>query len=84
MQGKTEADVAFLDMPMQSPYSGGGNVLQPTSTLSKRLPFSQIQLPFEILPPRAMTSGSCSSTKDIILHILGLNFLKISFIAPVL
>jgi hypothetical protein len=83
MQGKTEADVAFLDMPMQSPYSGGGNVLQPTSTLLNKLPFSQIQLPFEIVPPRAMTSGSCSSTKDK-LHILGLNFHKISFIAPVL
>jgi hypothetical protein len=64
MQGKTEADNAFLDIPMQSPFSGGGNLLQPTSTLLKRIAFSQIQLPFEILPPRAMTSGSCRSTKD--------------------
>jgi hypothetical protein len=65
MQGKTVADVAFLDMPMQSPSSEVGNALQPTSALLKTLPLSQIQVPFEYVPPTATTSGSFSATKDL-------------------
>jgi hypothetical protein len=63
MQGNTEADIAFFDTPMQSPFAKGGNSLQPTAVILKVAPPSHIQEPFENLPPKVMTSGSCSSKK---------------------
>jgi hypothetical protein len=65
MQGKTKAEEVLLaDNPMQSPYSDRGNVLQPIVSLTKGCPtLSQIQVPFEYVPPTATKSGSCSSTK---------------------
>jgi len=64
MQGKTEADITFFKMPMQSPFAKGGYSLHPTVDILKTDSLCcQIQVPFENTPPRATTSGSLSSTK---------------------